>query len=78
MAGVGGPTKSRRGRPQGWRKPDAYQRSLMIRLHDAEYAWLSRVGRAERLNMSEVVRRLIYQAKERSDRAARLRKASPP
>ena len=50
----------------------------MIRLHDAEYAWLSRVGRAERLNMSEVVRRLIYQAKERSERAARLRKASPP
>jgi len=46
----------------------------MIRLHDAEYAWLLRAGLAERLSRSEVARRLIYQAKERADRVTRPKK----
>ncbi len=62
-----------RGRPVGWRKPDANSMSIMVRLSEAARAWLAAESLAAGLTESEIIRQLIEQrmqqpvpAKERS------------
>ena len=50
-----------RGRPVGWRKPDANSMSIMVRLSEAARAWLAAESQAAGLTESEIIRQLIEQ-----------------
>lgn len=58
-----------RGRPTGWRKPDANSVSIMVRLSEAARAWLVAESKAAGLTESEIIRQLIEQ---------RMRQPMPP
>ena len=55
--------KAHRGRPFGWRKPDAHRRNVVVRLTDQEHAKLIRIARREKISMSSVFRSLIAEAR---------------
>jgi hypothetical protein len=49
----------KRGRPAGWRKPDAKRHMIMVRISAEARHWLSREASSSFISMSEVVRQLI-------------------
>jgi hypothetical protein len=51
-----------RGRPVGWRKPDARRRPVMFRLAEAPWQWLRVQARFRRSSVSEVLRCLVERA----------------
>lgn len=63
----------RRGRPVGWRKPDAFTANVMVRLptEQAKWLWAER-GKTKR-SMSEIVRRLIDDEMKREAKRRRLK-----
>ena len=58
------PARSR-GRPFGWRKPDARRLTIMVRVSKEEHTLLRRAARARKLTMSDVIREAIRKAIKR-------------
>lgn len=54
--------KRKRGRPVGWRKPNALRCIVMIRLAEAPLRWLRAQTRSRRVHTSEIIRSLLERA----------------
>lgn len=50
-----------RGRPVGWKKPDANSQSIMVRVSAATRVWLVAQSQASGLTESEIIRQLLEQ-----------------
>jgi len=55
-----------RGRPEGWRKPNRLERSLVVRLAPVDADWLKGESIRTGLSMSELLRQLIQRWREQN------------
>ena len=52
--------KNKRGRPVGWRKPDARRAAIAIRVHTDEKAAIEYFARKAKITVNEFIRKLFY------------------
>lgn len=64
----------KRGRPSGWRKPDAKRFDIAIRISSATHEWLSRESQVAGISKSEICRQLIERQMTRDSSEKKKRK----